>query len=84
MSRRAGKDRAAESTGTVTPVQVSRDDLENKFRELAGEVDETKQSVQSYVLVAGAVVAVVVIALAFTLGKRRGKKKRTFVEVRRL
>ena len=63
---------------------VTRDDIEAKLREIRGEVDEAGASAKQYAIVAGAVVAVAVVALAFTLGKRRGKKKRTIVEVRRV
>ena len=63
---------------------VSRDDIEGKLREIRGEVDAAGENARQYALVAGAVVAVAVVALAFTLGKRRGKKKRTVVEVRRV
>jgi hypothetical protein len=63
---------------------VSRDDIESKLRELRGEVDETGDNVRQYAVVAGAVVAVAVVALAFAWGKRKGKKKTTVVEVRRV
>jgi hypothetical protein len=64
--------------------KVTRDDIEAKLRELQGDVDEVGQNVKQYAVLAGAVVAVAVVALAFTMGKRRGKKKRTIVEVRRV
>lgn len=63
---------------------VTRDDIEAKLRELRGEVDEAGASVKQYAVVAGAVVAVAVVALAFAWGKRKGKKKTTVVEVRRV
>jgi hypothetical protein len=63
---------------------ISRDDIESKLRELRGEVDETGDNVRQYAVVAGAVVAVAVVALAFAWGKRKGKKKTTVVEVRRV
>ena len=63
---------------------ISRADIEAKLREIRGEVDSTSNNVKQYALVAGAVVAVAVVALAFTLGKRRGKRKTTVVEVRRV
>ena len=69
---------AATTTGDIT-----RDDLESKFRELRGEVDEATDSAKQYAVVAGAVVAVTVIAVVFFLGKRRGKRSTTVVEVRR-
>lgn len=66
------------------PAKVTRDDLEAKFRELRGEVETVKESARSYALVAGAVAAAVVLGLVFALGKRRGKKRSTVVEIRRI
>jgi 1-aminocyclopropane-1-carboxylate deaminase/D-cysteine desulfhydrase-like pyridoxal-dependent ACC family enzyme len=63
---------------------ITRDDLERKFRELDGEVAETKQSATSTLVTVGAVVAVGVIAIAFLAGRRKGKKRTTVVEVRRI
>ena len=63
---------------------ISRADIESKLREIRGEVETTGNNVKQYALVAGAVVAVAVVALAFTLGKRKGKRKTTVVEVRRV
>lgn len=63
---------------------VSRGDIEAKLREIRGEVETAGNSVKQYAIVAGAVVAVAVVALAFTLGKRKGKRKTTVVEVRRI
>jgi hypothetical protein len=54
------------------------------MRELQGEVDNTATSAKEYAMVAGAVAVVVVVSVAFLLGRRRGKKKSTVVEVRRL
>jgi hypothetical protein len=67
---------------TSTPIR--RGDLEAKFRELQGEVDETRQAATTTLLTVGAVVAVGVVAVAFLLGRRKGKKRTTIVEVRRI
>lgn len=64
--------------------RISRDDLEAKLREFQGEVDETKDSALQTAIAVGAVVAVGVIAVAFLLGRRRGRKRTTIVEVRRI
>jgi hypothetical protein len=64
--------------------RITRDDLERKFRELEGEVTESKEKVASTVLAIGAGVLVVVVAVAFLMGRRRGKKRTTVVEVRRI
>jgi hypothetical protein len=64
--------------------QVSRDDLEAKFRELRGEIDDTAESAKSYAAVVIAAGAVVALGVVFWLGKRSAKKTTTVVEVRRL
>ena len=63
---------------------ITRDTLESKLRELEGGVTETKESATSMLLTVGAVVAVSVIAFAFLAGRRKGKKRTTVVEVRRI
>jgi MYXO-CTERM domain-containing protein len=59
-------------------------DIRAKLSELAGEVDDTTsraKPVLTYVAVGGAVLLAVA---AFALGRRRGRRKSTWVEVRRL
>jgi len=68
----------------ATSTPISRDSLEAKFRELQGGVEDTRESATSILLTVGAVVAVGVIAVAFLAGRRRGRKRSTIVEVRRL
>jgi hypothetical protein len=63
---------------------IQRGDLEAKIRELHGGVEDTRQSATSTLLTVGAVVAVGVVAVAFLLGRRKGKKRTTVVEVRRI
>jgi len=63
---------------------ISHDDIEAKFRELQGEVDIVGDDIRSYAATVGAVVVVVVVVAAFWLGRRRGKKTRTVVEIRRI
>jgi hypothetical protein len=66
------------------PGTIGRGDIERKLREIRGEVESIERDVKPYLLAAGAVAAVVVVAAAFALGKRRGKRKRTVVEIRRV
>lgn len=63
---------------------VTRADIEAKLREIRGEVDATADTAKSYALIAGVVGAVAVIGVVYFLGKRRGRKKTTIVEVRRV
>jgi hypothetical protein len=64
--------------------RISRDDIESKFRELQGDVDVVADRAVSTVLVAGAVIVAGVVVAAWLLGRRRGRKRSTIVEVRRL
>lgn len=63
--------------------RVEMADIRSKLREIRGELDERTEVARSYGLyaVAGGLLAVAV--LAFLLGRRRGRAKRTWVEVRR-
>ena len=63
---------------------VSRADIEGKLREIKGEVDETTTPAKPYALAAGVVAVVAVVAVAYVLGRRKGRKKSTVVEIRRV
>ena len=63
---------------------ITRGDIEAKLREIRGEVDDTTGAAKPYALAAGVVVAVAVVGLAFMWGRRKGKKRTTVVEVRRV
>ena len=64
--------------------RVSRGDIEAKLRELKGEVDETTEKAKPIGLAAAAVAAVIVVGVVYLLGKRRGTKLSTVVEIRRV
>jgi hypothetical protein len=63
---------------------VTRDDLQRGFagvqRSFQRQVEDRKSTIVSVVAGIGAVVVVIV----FLLGRRSGKKKSTFVEIRRV
>jgi hypothetical protein len=63
---------------------VSRADIEAKLKEIRGEVDETQSAATPYALAAGLVVVVGVVAFAYVMGRRKGRKRTTVVEVRRI
>ena len=63
---------------------ITRDDIEAKFREVQGEVDEAGETARNVALVAGVVVVAVVAVAAFCFGRRRGKLQKTVVEIRRV
>lgn len=62
---------------------ITRDDIEAKAREIVGAVDETVDSVKDTAIIAGVVVAVL-IGVAFVIGRKRGARNRTMVEVYRV
>lgn len=68
----------------TTTQPIRPDDIEAKFRELQGEVDIVTDDVRSYAATVGAVLVVTVVVVAFWLGRRRGRKTRTLVEIRRI
>ena len=72
------------SQAAVVQKKITRDDIEAKFREVQGEVDEAGAGAKSYALAAGVAVVVIAVGVAFLLGRRRGKSQRTVVEIRRV
>ncbi len=64
--------------------RITRADLEAAFQHVVGEGEKTVQrSAPPAAVMAGAAV-LVVITLAFLAGKRRGRKRSSVVEIRRL
>ncbi|MCX6541890.1 MAG: hypothetical protein WCJ32_07365 [Actinomycetota bacterium] len=64
--------------------RVTRDDLEAKFRAVQGDV-QNKVEDRKQTLLAGVVAGGVILLVAFFLmGRRSGKSKNTFVEIRRV
>jgi hypothetical protein len=72
---------SARGSGPDGRVELS--DIRSKLGEIRGEVDETTEKAKPIALYAavGGVVALVVVA--FVLGRRRGRRKSTWVEIRR-
>jgi len=64
--------------------RITREDLEAKFRQtqdgLQGKLNDKKQTLVTVATVGG----IVLLLIFFMLGKRAGKKKTTFVEIRRV
>ncbi|MFP3913478.1 MAG: hypothetical protein ACLFWM_01265 [Actinomycetota bacterium] len=62
---------------------IQPSDIEAKAREIQDALEETKESAQNTAVIAGVVIAVVVL-LSFVLGRRKGKKSKAVIEVYRL
>lgn len=74
----------AESLFGGPPPRIEADDIEAKFRELAGDVDEIGQEIKSVAVTVAVVGIVALAAVAFYFGRRRGRRSGTIVEIRRV
>lgn len=68
----------------MSAAPITRDDIEASFRSLQSDVDDTVEQSVGIAVIAGVAVAVGLLAVAFVLGSRRGKKRTTVVEIRRV
>jgi hypothetical protein len=64
--------------------RITRDQIEAKFRELTGGVDEEISSARSQAVTVGLAIGVVVVAVIFLIGRRSGRRRSAVVEVRRI
>ena len=70
---------------TAEAPRITRDDIETKLRQLKGDAEDIAGGVQkSNGIVIAAVGGLVLLALVYFLGRRKGKKRSAFVEIRRL
>jgi hypothetical protein len=67
-----------------TPTTISRDDLETKLRALQGDIKGKVDDQKRNIVAVGAGAGTFLLILFFLLGKRSGKKKSTYVEIRRI
>jgi len=75
---------AALTKATEGNERITRDDIESKLREITGEVTEVGKASMGYAIAAGALALTAVVAGAYFLGRRKGRKRTTVVEVRRV
>ena len=68
----------------ASPRRITRADLESKLREVRGEVEEKGEAAKSTGLTVALVGVVALVGMAFLLGRRRGRRKSTVVEIRRV
>jgi hypothetical protein len=64
--------------------RITRADIESKLRDLRGEVEDTGEAVVEKGKAVIGMAAAGVLGFVFLLGLRRGKKKSTVVEIRRV
>jgi hypothetical protein len=73
---------------TATPAgtngRISRADIEAKLHQMRGEVDKTAEAAKVPLMAIAGAVGAAVVVVAFLLGKRRGRRRSTVVEIRRV
>ena len=63
---------------------ITRADIETKLRQLRGEVDSTAKAAVPIGLAVGAAAVAVVVGVAYLMGRRKGRRRATVVEIRRV
>jgi hypothetical protein len=64
--------------------RITIDDIEARFRELTGSATSTAEKAKVPAIGGGVAVVVLLLLLVYLLGKRRGRKRSTVVEIRRV
>lgn len=64
--------------------RIDPGDIESKFRELQTDVVTTTEAAKGTMVAVAAAAGVALLLVVFVLGRSRGKKKNTIVEVRRI
>jgi hypothetical protein len=63
--------------------RIELTDIKDKLDEITGEVDDAATKARPMLTYVAVGAAVVVVGLAFVLGRRAGRRKSTWVEIRR-
>jgi hypothetical protein len=64
--------------------KVELGDIRDKLGEIRGDIDKATDDAKPYLMYAAVAGAVVIVALAFIAGRRMGRRKATWVEIKRL
>jgi len=71
-------------TAAPTKAPITRSDIEAKFGELRGEVDDRTQAAKVPAIAVAVGAVVLTIVSVYWLGKRKGKKRQMVLEIRRI
>jgi hypothetical protein len=85
------RDKSSAKPKTTGPVKgsgpdgaIELGDIRSKLGEIRGDIDDVADTAKPYLTYAAVAGAIAVIAIAFIAGKRRGRRKATWVEIKRL
>lgn len=68
----------------MTAQRITPDDIRSKLEDIQGEVDEATGTARPIALMAGVAVGAAVLVGVYLLGRRKGRKRSTIVEIRRV
>jgi hypothetical protein len=63
---------------------ITREDLEAKLRDLTGDVSSTVETARGIGIAVAVGAGVLFVVSAYWLGRRKGRKRRTVLEIRRI
>lgn len=69
---------------TAPEARITRADLDAKLRQLKHDAEGATESARSAAGVVAPVAVAILLGVAYLLGRKRGKRKSTVVEIRRL
>ena len=67
-----------------SPQRITREDVEAKIRRLVGDVDDATEKMRDVGTAVGAGLLALLLVIVFLVGRSKGRKKTTVVEVIRL
>lgn len=62
---------------------ISREDIKGKLGEIQGEAQEQVEGARNQILAAGLLIGLLLLIVAFLLGRRGGRRSSAVIEVRR-
>ncbi len=71
-------------TGSGPHGRVQIGDIQAKLEEIRGDTTEAAEQAKPVAVIAGIAGVVLLVGVAFYLGRRRGRRTSTWVEIRRL
>ena len=63
---------------------ITREDLEAKLRDLSGDMSSTVETARGIGVAVAVGAGVLFVVSAYWLGRRKGRKRRTVLEIRRI
>jgi peptide deformylase len=69
---------------TDTSRPITRDDIEAKLREIQGTTEAGADAARGAGVAAAVVGVLLALLVAYLIGRRKGRKRRTVVEIRRV